>query len=91
MDMTLNVGHLITIVLFIIGGWIAVRNSTDAKFHEMSVSLARMEEKFDALAKNVEKHNHVSERMGVMEEHQKTMWIRQDELRDRMDKIECKD
>ena len=88
MDMTISWTHIIAVATFVIGGWVAVRNSMQTRLNAIDVKLARMDEKFDALAKNVERHSHVSERMGVMEEHQKTLWIRQDELRDRVEKLE---
>ena len=88
MDMTISWTHIIAVATFVIGSWVAVRNSMQTRLNAIDVKLARMDEKFDSLAKNVERHNHVSERMGVMEEHQKTLWIRQDELRDRVEKLE---
>lgn len=87
-DTTISVTHVVTIALFLISGWIAVKNSNDKKFSEMSIALARMEEKFDSLTANVEKHNNVVERMGIVERDQHTMWKRYDDLNERMKEIE---
>lgn len=85
---SLDIGNIVTIVLFIIGGWIAVRNSTDAKFHECFISLARMEEKVDALTQKVDQQSTVLERLVAVEEQQKTLWKKQDELTERVNAIE---
>lgn len=48
----------------------------------LSTQIAALSTKVDDLRRDVEKHNNLVERMALVESQQKTMWKRQDELRD---------
>lgn len=112
MDWTPYLGPTATILVFVIGGWIAVKNANNSRFAHieaeqaamnakldrlaedtretggLSNQLAALSAKMDALAEDVRKHNNVVERMATMENQQKALWSRQDELKERVHELE---
>jgi outer membrane murein-binding lipoprotein Lpp len=53
----------------------------------MSARLARIEQKVDDLAKDVQRHNHVVERTAVLERDVKTVWGKYDELHEEVKEV----
>jgi SMC interacting uncharacterized protein involved in chromosome segregation len=112
MDWTPYLGPTATILVFVIGGWIAVKNANNSRFahieakqaamntkleqmaedarinRDLSKQIAALMTKVDELAKSVEKHNNVVERMAVMERDQQAMWKRQDDINSRVRELE---
>lgn len=54
----------------------------------MSNRLTALETKMDSLAGKVEKHNNVVERTFKLETEMETAWLRHDELKERVERIE---
>ena len=90
MDFTLNWGHIITIALFVIGGWVAVRNSMQGQLNDIKMSVVKLETMMADLKDDVQKHNNVVEKTAIMQRDMKTAWMRHDELRERVHDLEQK-
>ena len=74
MDLSVSWSHIIAIATFVVGGWIAVRNSMQGQLNRINVSVARIETKVDDLSEDVRRHNGVVERTAIMERDQKAVW-----------------
>ncbi|MBR2683109.1 MAG: hypothetical protein IKE22_07590 [Atopobiaceae bacterium] len=88
MDLTINWSHIIAIATFLIAGWVAVRNSMQKQLNDIGLSIVRLETKMDDLTEDVRKHNGVVERTGIVERDMKAMWVRHDELKERVHDLE---
>ena len=55
--------------------------------HTLSNQIASLSAKVDDLRRDVEKHNNVVERLVTVEGQQKTMWRRQDDLREEVHEL----
>lgn len=49
MDLTINWTHIIAVVTFILGGWVAIRNATQKQISELSIHLAQMGTRLELL------------------------------------------
>lgn len=107
-DLTPFIGPSVTMLVFLIGGYITVKTTNNNRFSriesemssidtrlnhveeqtkitsEIITSLAELKTEMRTLRTSVEKHNGVVERTVVLERDQKTLWKRQDELRDEL-------
>ena len=90
MDFTPYIGSIVTIVIAIVGGWVAMKNANNAKFTELTAQIAALTTKVDDLKDQVEKHNTVIERTYKLETDMGTAYKRIDELKARDDKLEEK-
>ena len=90
MDFTFNWGHIITIALFIIGGWIGVRQSMQNQLNDIKMSVVKLETMMSDLKEDVQKHNNVVEKTAIMQRDMETAWKRHDELKERVHDLEQK-
>lgn len=90
MDIEPYIGAIVTIVIAVVGGYVAMKNANNAKFTELTAQIARLETKMDDLGERVEKHNSTIERTFALERDMKTAFMRIDELKGRDDKLEAK-
>ena len=88
MDITPYIGSIVTVVIAIVGGYVAMKNANNEKFNELSVQIATIQTKVDDLRRDVEKHNDVVERTHKLEADLHTAFKRIDELKERDEKIE---
>lgn len=90
MDLTPYIGPVVTIAIFLIGGYATMKNAFNQKFNEISVQIAALSTQVEDLKDQVEKHNNVVERTYVNERDLKTAFNILDELKARDDKLEQK-
>ena len=90
MDITPYVGSIVTIVVAIVGGYVAMKNANNQKFLELSTQIAALSTKLDDLTVQVEKHNKVVERTFRLESDMNTAYKRIDELKAKDERIEDK-
>ena len=77
MEISTFVAPIVTALLTAVGIYVAMSNR-----------LSVLETKMDGLAAKVEKHNTVVERTYKLENDMKTAWMRHDELKGRIDRLE---
>ena len=90
MDITPYVGAIVTVVVAIVGGYVAMKNANNAKFEQISVQIASLSQQVADLKEQVEKHNSTIERTFKLESDMNTAFKRIDELKDRDEKLEAK-
>ena len=89
-DLTPYVSSIVTIVVAVVGGYVAMKNANAEKFNSLSVQIAMLSQQVVDLREDVEKHNSVVERVFKLESDNATAFKRIDELRTRDDKLENK-
>ncbi len=77
LEISTFVAPIVTALLTAVGIYVAMSNR-----------LSVLETKMDGLAAKVEKHNTVVERTYKLENDMKTAWMRHDELKGRIDRLE---
>ena len=90
MDITPYIGSIVTVVIAIVGGYVAMKNAMNAQLTTLSVQIAGLTAKVDDLKEQVEKHNGVVERTFKLESDMHTAYKRIDELKARDEKLEAK-
>lgn len=90
MDLTPYIGSIVTIVIAVVGGYVAMKNAITQEVQGIRVDLTRVETKVDDLTTQVEKHNSVMERTFRLEEGMTTAYKRIDELREKDIRLEDK-
>lgn len=90
MDITPYIGSIVTVIVAIVGGYVAMKNANNEKFSELSVQIAALSQQVTDLKEDVEKHNGVMEREYKLESDMHTAFKRIDELKERDEKIEAK-
>jgi len=90
MDITPYVGSIVTIVIAIVGGYVAMKNANNQRFLELSTQIATLMAKVDDLKDTTEKHNQVMERTFHLESDMTTAFKRIDELKAKDERIEDK-
>jgi outer membrane murein-binding lipoprotein Lpp len=90
MDISPYVGSIVTVVIAIVGGYVAMKNANNQRFLELTTQIATLTAKVDDLKDQVEKHNTVIERTYKLETDMGTAYKRIDELKARDEKIEEK-
>lgn len=90
MDISPYIGAIVTVVVAITGGYVAMKNAMNAQLNALSVQIAALSQQVADLKEDVEKHNHVVERVYVNERDIKTAFHQLDELKDRDAKIEAR-
>lgn len=90
MDVTPYIGAIVTVVVAIVGGYVAMKNANNAKFEQISVQIASLSQQVVDLKEQVEKHNSTIERTFKLESDMNTAFKRIDELKERDEKIEAK-
>ena len=88
MDITPYVGSIVTIVVAVVGGYVAMKNANNQRFTDLTAQIARLETKMDDLSERVEKHNNTIERTFKLESDMNTAFKRIDELKHRDERIE---
>ena len=89
-DITPFISSLVTIVIAIVGGYVAMKNANNANFTELKVQIASLSTQLTDLKADVEKHNQVVERTYRVETDLHTAFKRIDELKERDEKLEQK-
>lgn len=87
MDLTPWISPIVTVVVAIVGAYIAMKNANNQKFEELKVQNAEQTAMLKALKEQVEKHNGVIERTFKLESDMKTAYKHIDRLRDEDEKI----
>ena len=90
MDLTQYIGPIVTAVVAIVGGYVAMKNANNEKFNSLSVQIASLSQQVTDLKGDVEKHNHVVEKTAINTRDLKTAFRCIDELREHDEKIEAK-
>ena len=90
MDITPYIGAIATVVIAIVGGYVAMKNANNEKFNTISVQIATVSQQVTDLKEDVEKHNHVVERVYTNERDIKTAFHQLDELKERDKNIEAR-
>lgn len=90
MDITPYIGSIVTVIVAIVGGYVAMKNANNEKFNDISVQIAALSQQVTDLKEDVEKHNSVVERVYVNERDIKTAFHQLDELKERDEKLEQK-
>ena len=90
MDITPYIGSIVTVIVAIVGGYVAMKNANNEKFSALSIQIASLSQQVTDLKADVEKHNGVMEREYKLESDMHTAFKRIDELKARDDKIEAK-
>ena len=90
MDLTPYIGSIVTVVVAIVGGYVAMKNANNEKFNALSVQIAALSQQVSDLKEDVEKHNHVVERVYVNERDIKTAFHRLDDLKEQDKILEAK-
>jgi predicted nucleic acid-binding Zn-ribbon protein len=89
-DITPYIGSIVTVIIAIVGGYVAMKNANNEKFSALSVQIASLSQQVTDLKEDVEKHNGVMEREYKLESDVHTAFKRIDELKDRDEKIEAR-
>ena len=87
MDLTPWISPIVTVVVAIVGAYIAMKNANNQKFEELKVQNAEQTAMLKALKEQVEKHNGVIERTFKLESDMNTAFKHIDRLRDQDEKI----
>lgn len=90
MDLTPYIGSIVTVVIAVVGGYVAMKNANNDKFNHLSIQIASLSQQVSDLKEDVEKHNHVVERVFVNERDIKTAFNRLDDLKDQDKRLEEK-
>lgn len=90
MDITPYIGSIVTVIVAIVGGYVAMKNANNEKFNALSVQIASLSQQVTDLKEDVEKHNHVVERVYVNERDIKTAFHQLDELKAADEKLEAR-
>lgn len=90
MDISPYLGAIVTVIVAIVGGYVAMKNANNEKFNSLSVQIASLSAQLVDLKEQVEKHNNVVERVYKTETDLHTAFKRIDELKERDDKLELK-
>ncbi len=90
MDITPYIGSIVTVLVAIVGGYVAMKNANNEKFNTISVQIATVSQQVTDLKEDVEKHNHVVERVYTNERDLKTAFHQLDELKERDKSIEAR-
>ena len=90
MDITPYVGSIVTVVIAIVGGYVAMKNANNEKFNELSIQIATITTKVDDLRRDVEKHNDVVERTAKLESDLHTAFKHIDEHRSEIKQLDEK-
>ena len=88
MDITPYIGSIVTVVIAIVGGYVAMKNANNEKFNSLSIQIATISTKVDNLRTDVEKHNNLVERTAGIERDLNTAYKRIDELKAKDEKLE---
>ena len=90
MDFTPYIGSIVTVIVAIVGGYVAMKNANNEKFNALSVQIAALSQQVSDLKDDVEKHNSVVERVYKLETDMHTAYKRIDESKERDEKLEQK-
>ena len=90
MDITPYIGSIVTVIIAIVGGYVAMKNANNEKFSALSVQIAALSQQVTDLKEDVEKHNGVMEREFKLESDVHTAFKRIDELKAKDEKLEAK-
>ena len=90
MDITPYVGSIVTIVVAIVGGYVAMKNANNQKFNELSIQIATVTTEVRDLRKDVEKHNNLVERTAGLERDLNTAFKHIDNQRDELRRLDEK-
>ena len=90
MDITPYIGSIVTVIIAIIGGYVAMKNAMNAQLNALSVQIAALSQQVTDLKEDVEKHNGAIERTYKLESDMHTAYKRIDELKERDEKLEAK-
>jgi chromosome segregation ATPase len=66
MDFNPNFGDLVTVSLFVIGGWIAVKNSTNSRFAHIESEQASMRTALDQLSEDTRATRDLSKQIAAL-------------------------
>ena len=89
-DITPYVGSIVTIVVAIVGGYVAMKNANNQKFNELSIQIATVTTEVRDLRKDVEKHNNLVERTAGLERDLNTAFKHIDNQRDELRRLDEK-
>ena len=89
-DMTPWISPIVTVVVAIVGAYIAMKNANNQKFEELKVQNAEQTAMLKTLKEQVEKHNGVIERTFKLESDMHTAYKRIDELKEKDEKLAAK-
>lgn len=87
MDLTPWISPIVTVVVAIVGAYIAMKNANNQKFEEIKVQNAEQTAMLKSLKEQVEKHNGVIERTFKIEADLNTAFKHIDRLREQDEKI----
>ena len=90
MDITPYIGSIVTVIVAIVGGYVAMKNANNEKFNSLSIQIASLSQQVTDLKEDVEKHNGAMERTYKLESDVHTAFKRIDELKNSDEKIEAK-
>ncbi|MBQ9003049.1 MAG: hypothetical protein IJ087_14445 [Eggerthellaceae bacterium] len=90
MDITPYISSIVTVLVAVVGAYVAMKNANNQKFQELSVQIAHLSTQVEDLKEQVEKHNSIVERTFKLESDMHTAFKRIDELKERDDKLEAK-
>ena len=90
MDLTPYIGSIVTVIVAIVGGYVAMKNANNEKFNALSVQIAALSQQVADLKEDVEKHNGAVERTYKLELDMHTAFKRIDELKTKDEKLEAK-
>lgn len=89
-DITPYIGSIVTVIVAIVGGYVAMKNANNEKFNALSVQIASLSQQVTGLKEDVEKHNGAVERTYKLESDVHTAFKRIDELKTRDEKLEAR-
>jgi len=89
-DITPYIGSIVTVIVAIVGGYVAMKNANNEKFNALSVQIASLSQQVTDLKEDVEKHNGAVERTYKLESDMHTAYKRIDELKAADEKLEAR-
>ena len=90
MDITPYISPVVTVIVAIVGAYIAMKNANNAKFEQLSTQIASLTVKVDSIKEDVERHNSIVERTYKLESDVHTAFKRIDDLKETDKRLEDK-
>ena len=90
MDVTPYISPIVTVIVAIVGAYIAMKNANNAKFEQLSTQIASLTVKVDSIKEDVERHNNTVERTYKLESDVHTAFKRIDDLKEADKRLEDK-
>jgi len=87
-DFTPFIGPAVTIIIAIVGGYIAMKNAINDQILEIMSSIASINALLSDIQKDVAEHNDSVKRIYVLETEMKTAFIRIDEMKELIKSIQ---